>query len=372
MMKRPKAVVIDMKVILAAFYVFSVLAMWTASVTPAMRNTGNPLFFFKRHLVAAAVGLVIYLLCSRLVLKRLLPLTPWLHLFSLLLLFAVFLPRLGVEINGARRWIDIGFLRFQPSEWAKLTLILYLTASFHKEAGGYRRLGDHFSLKNYPLLMTAVTALLIFAGNDFSTSIVILALYGIIYFVSGRNPKAVMFWASSALLTGLLVVLRGGGFRSGRLDSWLNYLFHGGPPAYQLRHSIAAFQMGGYFGRGFGSGAYKSLLPEAHTDFVFAVIGEEMGFVFILGLIALYLIMFYKLIRLSDESKHDYERYFLLLTGSLFALQSIINMGVTVGLFPVTGMTLPLISYGRTSFLIFMALLGMVRSIEKDIMRRIA
>jgi|MTBAKSStandDraft_2_1061841.scaffolds.fasta_scaffold03972_12 cell division protein FtsW len=371
-MKSPRPVVMDMKIIILAFCAFSVLAMWTASVSPAMRHTGDPLFYFKRHLLAVLAGLFFYALASRVVLKRLLPAAPWLHAASLLLLIAVFLPHVGVEINGARRWIELGFLRFQPSEGAKLTLILYLTASFHKEAGGYRRPGQSASLKKYPLLITAATALLIFTGNDFSTSVLVLALYGVVFFVSGRNPKAILFWASSAFAAGLLILMRGGGFRSGRVASWLEYLFHGGPPAYQLRHSIAAFQMGGYFGRGFGSGAYKNLLPEAHTDFIFSVIGEEMGFIFILGIIALYLLLFYKFIRLSEESKYDYERYFLLMTGSLFAFQSVINMGVTVGLFPVTGMTLPLISYGRTSFLVFMTLLGLARSIEKDIARRMS
>ena len=371
-MKSPRPVVMDMKIIIMAFCAFSVLAMWTASISPAMRYTGDPLFYFKRHLLAVLIGLLFYAGASRVVLKRLLSIAPWLHVISLVLLMAVFLPHLGIEINGARRWIELGFLRFQPSEGAKLTLILYLTASFHKEAGGYRRPGRSSSLNKYPLFITAVTALLIFTGNDFSTSVLVFFLYGVIFFVSGRNPKAILFWASSALTAGLLFLSRGGGFRSGRVASWLDYLFHGGPPAYQLRHSIAAFQMGGYFGRGFGSGAYKSLLPEAHTDFIFSVIGEEMGFIFILGIIALYLLLFYKFIRLAEESKYDYERYFLLMAGSLFAFQSLVNMGVTVGLFPVTGIPLPLISYGRTSFLIFMTLLGLARSIEKDIARRLS
>ncbi len=367
---RKNTVFADMRLILAIFITVSLLTMWSASAVPASRVAGNHLFYFIRHLVAAAAGLLFYKVSSMIDMKHLLKMAGLLQVMSILMLILVFIPDLGLTINGARRWIGLGAFRFQPSEWAKLTLILYLTASFHKEGGGVRRPLTGASKTGRAFMVTALTVLLVFLGNDLSTAVLFCSFFIVIYFLSGINHRSALVWASTAVASGGFFILKSGGFRSIRINDWLDYLFKGGAPAYQLKYSIASFRMGGHLGMGYGAGVYKKMLPESHTDFIFSVMGEEMGYLFLLAVISLYIILVLKLFIMAQKAKYDYEKYFLYLTGYLLAAQSIINMGVTVGMFPVTGMTLPLISYGRTSYLTYMILLGLARGLEKNIVRR--
>ncbi len=364
--------IIDMRVILAVFIGFSLIAIWSASSASSARISSHHYFYILRHVMAVAAGLILYAVAARVDMKKLLKIATPIHILSIILLITVFIPGLGMTINGARRWLSLGPLRFQPSEWAKLTLILYLTALFHTEGGGIRRPAAGRTPVARAFTMTALTAMLIFLGNDLSTAVLFCTLFCVVYFLTGIRMKAALLWASTALTAAVVIVFRNGGFRSVRIKAWLDFLFKGGEPSYQLKNSIYGFRMGGQLGMGYGSGVFKKYLPEAHTDFVFSVMGEEMGFWFLVIVIALYILMVYKLFTIAANAKFKHEKYYLYLAGYLFAAQSIINMGVTVGLFPVTGVTLPLISYGRTSYLTYMIILGFARSLEKDVIRRMA
>ena len=278
------------------------------------------------------------------------------------------MPGFGLTVNGARRWLNLGFIRFQPSEFAKLTLILYLITAFYKE-----KTKTHFdNLYNAKkaFWITIITTFLVFLGKDLSTSVFILSFYGVASIIAGKNVKTIVLSSLFAASGLAIYILTRESFRSQRIQLWLNYVRGKSPIADQLKNAILSLSKGGFLGVGFGESGFKTFLPEAHTDFIFPVLGEEMGFVFLLLLILLYTLFLVKLVILAKEAKYEYELYLFFLGGYFLGGQALINMGVTIGLLPITGVTLPLISYGRTSFIIFVFLIAIFRSVEKDIIRR--
>src|SRR6056297_4242722 len=341
--------------IISIFIGISLGAIWTTNYD-----------YIFNHLLGVIAGIFVYILFSRINFDFLFKFSYHLHLFSLFLMLLVLIPGIVVTVNGARRWLNLGFFNFQPSELSKLTLILYLTAAFYNKTKRIRK----FNSKS-PFWVSLITSLIIlFVQNDFSTAIFVFSFYLVISFIAGENFKKLAAGTLSASFLTLIFVLTNKSYRFIRIRYWLSYIIGNGNPNWQLKYSLLSLSIGGKVGVGYGAGVYKDFLPAAHNDFIFSVVGEGLGFFALLIIILVYILFITKIIKIARKAAYDYELYFLFMGGYLISAQAAINMGVTIGLFPITGLTLPFISYGRTSLIIFMGLLGLMKSVEKNIIRR--
>ena len=326
----------------------------------------TPTYFLSRHLFSVAISVMAALVVVQVPVSVWEKLSPWIFVASLLLLVLVLLPFVGKGVNGARRWIPLGLMSFQPSELTKLAIAMY--------AAGYmvRRMDvkENFVRAVLPMAISiAVVGLLLLAEPDMGAFLVIATIAMGILFLGGVNGR--MFLIISAVLTSAFVLMITlSPWRRERIFAYLNpwdekYTLG---KAYQLSHSLIAFGRGEIFGQGLGSSVEKlHYLPEAHTDFLLAVIGEELGFI---GVACVILAFFWLARRLFHIGRQAIalERVFAGLfaqgIGIWFAGQAFINMGVNLGVLPTKGLTLPLMSYGGSAIVMNMVALAIVLRID--------
>jgi cell division protein FtsW len=290
---------------------------------------------------------------------------------SVVLLVLVLIPGIGVEVNGARRWMDFGFMRLQVSEIGKLGLLFsmahYLTT--------HRRDLDHI-LKGYlyPCALLSIFCGLIFLEPDFGTAFLCGAVGGCMLFLAGVRLKFLIPTAIAAL-TLFSVAVYNDPVRLQRITSFLDVEGNRSDSAYQLWQGILAFGAGGLNGVGLGAGRQQmSFLPEAHTDFIFAIVGEELGFLFTAGVVVLFMTIFFIGVLQLKRAPNLYQ-YLLVMGALLFVtFQALINIGVVTGTLPTKGISLPFISYGGSNLVFMFVLIGIIlngfRSWEFATLRR--
>ncbi len=275
-----------------------------------------------------------------------------LGLVSLIFLLLVLLPGIGVMVNGAQRWIALGPMRFQVSELAKLGMVVVLA---HYLARNQRAMGHPIKGFIVPCMIIAVPCLLILRQPDFGTAFLCGLVGGIMFFLAGGRMRYILPTAGLAL-AGFAALVWHDPVRMRRITSFLDMEGTRGDASYQLWQGILAFGAGGVSGVGVGSGRQQmAFLPEAHTDFIFAIVGEEMGFIFTGGVVLLFLTIF--LIGIVQLRRAPDLYQYLLVFGvlALLTFQAIINIGVVTGCLPTKGISLPFISYGGSN-LVFMFL----------------
>lgn len=369
----------DMALIIAAttMVLFGLLMVYSASIALAdgpRYSTYGRYYFVIRHGAFIAVGL----LCAMFALS--VPMRVWqklavpIFLFSILLLLIVLVPGLGREVNGARRWLPLGPVNFQPSELMKVAILLF--------AADYAvRKQEHLQsfLRGFmPMACAlAVVGMLLLLEPDLGAFMVIVAIAVGILFIGGINGR--LFSSLLGIMVcSFLALIWLSPWRRERLfvylDPWNPENTYGS--AYQLSHSLIALGRGEWFGVGLGSSVEKlHYLPEAHTDFIVAVIGEELGFVGVIGLIALFAFVVWRAFEIGRQSI-AMERIFSGLVAQgvalWFGVQAFINIGVCLGLLPTKGLTLPMVSYGGSGMvmnLVAMALLLRVDHENRNMMR---
>ena len=294
----------------------------------------------------------------------------WLGLASIVLLLLVLIPAIGVEVNGARRWMDFGFMRLQVSEVGKLGLLFALA---HYLAS-HRRDLDH-PIKGFllPCGLLAIFCLLIILEPDYGTAFLCGAVGGCMLFLAGLRLKFLIPTAVSALTLFSIAVYHDP-IRLKRITSFLDVEGNRTDSAYQLWQGILAFGAGGLEGVGLGEGRQQmSFLPEAHTDFIFAIVGEELGFIFTAGVVVLFMTLFFIGFLQLKRAPNLYQ-YLLVIGALLFiTLQALINIGVVTGCLPTKGMSLPFISYGGSNLVFMFTLTGIIlngfRSWELPVLR---
>jgi cell division protein FtsW len=341
--------------------------VYSASIAmaEAERFTGfRPGYFLFRHGAYLAVGLVLALATFRVPMWLWQKAAPWLFLLGTLTLIAVLLPGVGREVNGSRRWIPLGFMGFQPSEVMKLLVVLY-AADYTVRKAAFM---DDFRKGFLPMfaVMTAI-AFLLLREPDFGALVVVTTISMAILFLGGLNWR--LFAGLAVLLAAAFVVLI---FSSpyrlqrilGFMDPWADAYGKG----YQLSHSLIAFGRGEWFGVGLGASVEKLFyLPEAHTDFLLAVIAEELGFAGVAAVITLFLFLVHRAFAVGGQAA-SLERYFAALVaqgiGVWFSAQAFINMGVNMGLLPTKGLTLPLLSFGGTGIVVNCVALAILMRID--------
>ncbi len=326
----------------------------------------TPTYFLSRHLLFVAISVMAALVVVQVPVSVWEKLSPWIFVASLLLLVLVLLPFVGKGVNGARRWIPLGIMSFQPSELTKLAIAMY--------AAGYmvRRMDvkENFVRAVVPMAISiAVVGLLLLAEPDMGAFLVIATIAMGILFLGGVNGR--MFLIISGVLTGAFVLMITlSPWRRERIFAYLNpwdekYTLG---KAYQLSHSLIAFGRGEIFGQGLGSSVEKlHYLPEAHTDFLLAVIGEELGFIGVACVIAAFFWLARRLFHIGRQAialERVFAGLFAQGIGIWFAGQAFINMGVNLGVLPTKGLTLPLMSYGGSAIVMNMVALAIVLRID--------
>ena len=352
---------------LIALMVLGTVMVSSASISLADRDMGEPLYFLMRQLGALAIG------CIAAVIVMLIPTEFWfrmnwlLLLGAIVLLVSVFVPGLGHTVNGSTRWLDLGPITLQPSEPARICLTLYLASYVvrHQQDMGASLLGF---LK--PMLVVALACWLLLRQPDFGAAVVLTATsFGILFIGGARLRDFALCLAAAA--GGLVALAITSPYRLQRLLAFLDPWADPYASGFQLTQSLIAVGRGDWFGVGLGDSVQKLFyLPEAHTDFVFAVLAEELGFVGVTVTVLLFGVIVYRAITLGPKAAalgmpfHGLVSTGLALT---IGLQAFINMGVNIGLLPTKGLALPLISYGRTSAVITLITLGLLLRIQHEV-----
>ncbi len=362
----PRVVRVDPLLLLAT------LGLIAASVYFVHRATlndvaGDPNYFMYRQLAYASVGLVLMFLISRFDYSRLREWKWGVYAFliaSILLVYA-----LGFTARGSRRAIEFGFFNFQASELGKVLLVVALAAF---TVDRLRRLGDRESTSRI-LLLALFPAMLVIAQPDLGSGLVYLAIVLAVLFVAGAkwtHFAAVGALAAAALVLVLLVAPALGvevlkPYQQDRLTAFLNPSDDPAEEGYQINQSLTAIGAGGKTGRGDDSTQTElNFLPEHHTDFIFSVVGEEFGFVGAALVLSLFALLIWRALRILTMSKNFYGA---LVAGGITAMlmfQVFVNVGMTIGIMPITGIPLPLISYGGSSVLTTLMAIGLLQSIH--------
>jgi cell division protein FtsW len=351
----------------AALLLVGIVMVTSASMSIAAKDFADPFYFLERQFIFAMAGVVLAWVMTRF------PTELW-HKYSLVLLVAallllvlVLIPGLGARVNGARRWLRIGVLNFQVSELAKV-LVLTWVCSYCVRKRDELQATLPGLLKPFSLL--AVSGLLLLMEPDFGAATVLIATGFAVLFVAGARLRYVLLLVSTVVVAFALLALTTP-YRLKRLMIFLHPFddpFNGG---FQLTQSLIAIGRGSWFGVGLGSSVQKLFyLPEAHTDFVFAVLAEELGLAGVIGVIALFVALVWRALRISQlaaQAGLRFQSYVAMAFGVWLGLQAIVNIGVNMGVLPTKGLTLPLLSYGRSSLLVSLAWLGVILRIYHEV-----
>ncbi len=340
----------------------------SASIEYAGENYGDIWYFLRHHLIYVSVGIGLALALAWV------PINFWaswgallLMLGALSLLALVLVPGIGQEVNGSRRWLSFGPLRLQPSELAKFCFIAYLAAYIVKHRQNLR--DGRSALVGLLMLLGLVTALLL-SEPDLGTAVVIaLTSLGVLFLTGVRLSNFLVLGAIAVGACGALAL--SSPYRLRRLQSFLDPWSDPLNGGYQLIQSLIAYGRGEWFGLGLGHSIQKQFfLPESHTDFIFSVLAEELGLVGVVGLIGLLSLLVARLLvvgRRAECAGQYFAACFCYGVGILFAVQSFINIGMTAGLLPTKGLTLPFISYGGSSLVVSCMMIGVVLRIEHEL-----
>ena len=339
----------------------------SASISISDNVAGEPFHYVERQLVAAVIGVAAGIVCLLVPMQLWRSFGPLVLLAGLALLFLVLVPGIGHEVNGARRWIRFGVLNLQVSEPARLCLIIYLAGYLVRRNKDVR---EQFGGFLKPMLVMSVACVALLAEPDFGAAIVLLATALTMLFVAGaRIRDFLLFFATATVAMALLAITSPYRMKrlTGFLDPWADPFDSG----FQLTQSLIAIGRGEWFGVGLGNGVQKLFyLPEAHTDFVFAVYAEEFGLAGSLVLIGLFAVLLWRVFRLAmhaSETERSFEAYLAIGIGTWLGLQAFINLGVNMGILPTKGLTLPLVSYGRSSLIVTMMAVGMLLRIHHEL-----
>ena len=338
--------------------------VYSSSMIWAEYKFNDSLYYLKHQSLFFVVGLIIMFVVSKIDYKLYLKYSNKILLISLILLVLVLIPGIGQVRNGSRSWFGIGSFGFQPSEIAKIALIIFVSkylANNEKEVKSITK-------GVFPILLVIFLFFgLIMLEPDFGTGMVIVATLFVMLFAS--NIKLSFFGYLIVLgIVGIVGLIIMAPYRMARIVSFINPWVDPLGSGFQIIQSLYAISPSGLFGRGLGNSIQKHFyLPEPQTDFIFAIISEELGILGIIILSILFLVLFSSSLKISFNSNNLFAKYlsFGLIIGIM--LQTILNICVVIGLVPVTGVTLPFISYGGSSLLVSMVSVGIILNVGKDI-----
>jgi cell division protein FtsW len=339
----------------------------SASISVSDNTAGDPFFYVQRQAIAALIGAFSAFLCLFIPMSVWQKLGPLMLLIAFALLLVVLIPGVGYAVNGSTRWLRVGVMNVQVSEPARLCLILYIAGYLVRQN---KSLCQQFWGFLRPMALLSLACGLLLAEPDFGAAIVLLATALAMLFVAGARVRDFLLFFSTTIVAMAALAITSP-YRLERLTTFLDPWSDPFNSGFQLTQSLIAIGRGEWFGVGLGSSVQKLFyLPEAHTDFVFAVYAEEFGLFGSLLLIALFMGLLWRVFRLAiraANAERFFEAYLTVGLGTWLGLQAFINVGVNMGLLPTKGLTLPLISYGRSSLIIAMISIGLLLRVHHEL-----
>lgn len=341
----------------------------SASVDMSARASDKPLAYFWRHGLYMCTALVAIGLTARVELSWLRHVSPALLIGGIVLLALVLVPGIGRQVNGSTRWIGLGPVTLQPSELVKIFVVLYLSGYLVRRASEVRE-----SLKGFfkPVAILVLIAALLLMEPDFGTTVVMFATALGMLFLGGVPLRTFIAWMA-VIGTALAVILFMAPYRLERLMTFLNPWAHPTDSGYQLIQALIAIGRGEWLGVGLGASVQKLFyLPEAHTDFLFAVLGEELGCLGICAVLALFMVVVWRGFAIARHAASRGDEFGAHLAHGLtllLGMQAFVNAGVNLGVLPTKGLTLPLMSYGGSSLLASGIAVGLLLRIELEARR---
>ena len=352
-------------VVLAALIValigFGVVMVYSASAVQATLHYHDPQFFLKRQAAYAVGGLALFFILSVIDYHRLYKLT-YPVLFGVGILLVMCVVGLGHSGGGATRWLSVGPVHVQPAEMAKLALVTWLAYSLAKKAERVKT----FTVGFLPhLLVAGIFMFLCMKQPDFGSAVVLLLLTFTMLFVAGAKVGYIL---GASILGGAFgaISIMSKQYRYERYLAWMNMDQHRADLAYQPFQSVMAFGSGGTWGAGVGKGLQTLYLPEAHNDFIAAIVGEELGFVGVLALCIVYLSVVARGVRAAFRAPDDYGSYLAFGISAMFGVQALVNLSVALAILPTKGLTLPFLSFGGSSLLVNAVAAGILLNISRQ------
>jgi cell division protein FtsW len=344
-----------------ALLTLGLVMVYSASAVTALEKTGNGFYFLQRQLVAAALGLLAMATALKLGYRRLARLAYPLLVVTVLLLVLVLVPGVGTLVGGARRWIRFPGVSIQPAEIAKFTWVVYLAYSLAKK----REKVASFSIGFLPhLLLGGLLVGLCMAEPDFGSAVELLVLLFVLLFAAGTKLSYLVGSVLLALPLAYHAVAHSP-YRLARIRAFLDPWAHRHDVGYQVAQSLISVGSGGFFGLGLGESRQKLFfLPEAHTDFIFSIVGEELGLFGAAAMVLLYGIIVWRGTRAALRAQETFGTYLGLGLTALLGAQAVVNMSVAMGMLPTKGLTLPFVSYGGCSLVVSMTAAGALLSLS--------
>ncbi|MEQ8200147.1 MAG: putative lipid II flippase FtsW [Syntrophomonadaceae bacterium] len=335
--------------------------VFSSSAVTANVNYGDPYYFFKKQLMWAVISVIAMVVVMKLNFSRLRDFAVPAMILAVVLLILVVTP-LGIEVKGSSRSFDLGFMRFSPSEFAKIAMVMFLARAMEVKLGKM----SSFTAGVLPfLVMVGLICGLIMLQPDLGTAFTIAATVFFMLLVAGAK------WSHLGviMLSGLGVVgaaIAVAPYRMERVVAFLNPWKYASDEGFQTIQSLYALGSGGLFGMGLGRSRQKFFyLPEQHTDFIFAILGEELGFIGCSVVVALFLLFAWRGYKIAINAPDNFSRLLAAGITTIIVFQAIVNIAVVSGALPVTGITLPFLSYGGTSLLFTMIMVGLLLNISR-------
>jgi len=340
-----------------------VIAVYSSSAIYAQEKFGDSAFFLKKHLLFLGLGFVAMFGLMSVDIKKIEATAKITLLISISLLILVLVPGIGISAGGARRWFRLGMLSFQPAEFAKFASLIYIASFFSRKGYAIKDLREGY----FPLI-SAISAVccLILLQPDLGTAIALFFASFLVIFVAGGRIKHLMTTAFLGLPF-LYYLIFSVPYRRKRilvfLDPWRDKEGAG----FQMVQSFLALGSGGLFGVGLGQSKQKLFyLPEAHTDFIFSIIGEELGFIGACAILVLFGIFIWQGLRASLMEDRQFNKILIFGLVSMIGFEAIFNIGISAGVFPTKGLPLPFISYGGSSLVFHMAAVGLLLNAMRE------
>lgn len=346
--------------------IFGCIMVYSASSYIANYRYSNPYFYLTKQIIGAVLGIIAMFVCSFINYQKLKKLKWWLVIISAILLVLVFVPGIGVENYGAKRWLNLGFFTIQPSEFAKFALVLFAAAYL---SDNYEKIGKFKTL--LPVLGVGLGfCLLVILEPNMSITMCIGLIMLFMLFVGGAKMKHfVWLGIPAACAVPALIIVEP--YRIQRFMAFLNPWASPQAEGFQLIQSLYSLGSGGLFGVGLGNSRQKYMfLPFSESDFIFSIIGEELGLFGAILTLIVFAVLIYLLINIAKNAKDRFGALLVLGVASVISIQVILNVCVVSGLIPPTGLPLPFISAGSTSLVVFMSAVGICLNVERQSMKK--
>jgi cell division protein FtsW len=338
----------------------AVMVYSASSAESLLSGPGDPAYYLKRYVMFGLAGLVLLHFASRHGLKVIRALTPLLLAGSFALNVAIMIPGIGVTVNGATRWIGAGFLQFQPSELLKVSVVLYGAQLLASRPESVRSIA---TMTKPLLLVVGAACALLMRQPDMGTTMVVCFAVGALLIAAGTPMRNLALIGGTLLFLATILAIAEP-YRRERLFSFIDPFADAGDSGFQAVQALTAIGHGGFFGVGLGESVQKIFyLPEAHTDMILAVIGEELGLFGILGLLGLYGMIGYAGLRVAKLARDRYSKLLAAGITSLILCQATLNFFAVLGLMPLTGVPLPFISYGPSNLVVLMGGMGLLLNV---------